>query len=230
MAEIGYDLLGAGFEDRVHPPAKVAVTLDLLTAAGIPAQEVLRGTGIAVDDLASPSTRISLSQLMSCYGNAMRLSHDPLLAFRIGSKIHISAYGMYGYAMLCSTNTRRTMEFAARYHLLATPATSISFAERDGTALWTIEPVPHPRLDPPLYAFVAELQMGIHLSLHRDIIGEQFTPATSALPAPRRRDPQRSRQRWGAWCATASRRIPWPMMQAGWTCRRRWATGRPMPP
>jgi hypothetical protein len=47
---------------------------------------------------------------------------------------------MYGYAIMCSTNFRRTMHFAVRYHQRA-PLAFISFAEAHRDGIWTIEPV-----------------------------------------------------------------------------------------
>jgi hypothetical protein len=73
---------------------------------------------VSLDALQSPSTLISRHQLIQCYRNAVALSRNPHLPYTIGSSVHLSAYGMYGYAMLCSTDFRRTMEFAVRYHQL----------------------------------------------------------------------------------------------------------------
>jgi AraC-like DNA-binding protein len=83
---------------------------------------------------------------------------------------------MYGYAMLCSTDFRRTMELAVRYHQLATPLATIAFDERDRLGTWTIDPLLHPEIDSQLYRFVTELQIATHISLHRDIMGESFQP------------------------------------------------------
>lgn len=186
MGERGPGFNGAGFEDRVYPPTKLAATLDVLAAHGIAAGSALGGTGLLPAEVQSPATRISLGQLFLCYENARRLSAEPLLAFRIGAAIHLSAYGMYGYAMLCSPDIRHTMAFAIKYHLLATPATTLAFAERNGTALWTIEPLADPQRSRALNAFVTQVQIGIHLSLHRDILGEDFVPreVTLSFEAP----------------------------------------------
>ena len=137
---------------------------------------------MSLDDLNSPATRISRNQLIQCYRNAVALSRDPHLPYTIGSSVHLSAYGMYGYAMLCSTDFRRTMEFAVRYHQLATPLATIAFHERDRIGTWTIEPLLHPRIDSLLYRFVTELQIATHISLHRDIMGESFKPREISLP------------------------------------------------
>ena len=164
----------AGFGEKAYSAAKITAVLDALVAEGVSALDALSGADVSLDDLHSHSTRISRNQLLQCYRNAVALSRDPYLPYTIGSSVHLSAYGMYGYAMLCSTDFRRTMEFAVRYHQLATPLATISFHERDRMGMWTIEPLLHPKIDLLLYRFVTELQIATHIALHRDIMGEFF--------------------------------------------------------
>jgi AraC-like DNA-binding protein len=73
------------------------------------------------------------------------------------------------------------MEFAVRYHPLATPLTAISFEENPKCAKWVIAPLPHPRMDTTVCQFVTELQIGIHVSLMRDVIGASFIPREICL-------------------------------------------------
>jgi hypothetical protein len=101
-----------GFGEKLHSATKIAALIDTLLEEGIPPGEALRGVQLRADELHLPATRISLNQMIEACRNAMRLSRDPHLAFNVGSSIHLSTYGMYGYAMLCSTDFRRTMEFA----------------------------------------------------------------------------------------------------------------------
>ena len=81
---------------------------------------------------------------------------------------------MYGFAMLSSTDFRRTMAFAVEYHQLAAPLVDVQFMEQDKVAVWTMTPFPFSLVDAPLYKFIVELQAGVHISLHRDIMGESF--------------------------------------------------------
>ena len=165
-----------GFTEKVFSAAKITAVVDKLALEGASPVDALADTDVRLSDLNSPAARISRNQLIQCYRNAIALSRDPHLAYTIGSSVHLSAYGMYGYAMLCSTDFRSTMDFAVRYHQLATPLATIAFEERDGLAIWTIEPLPHPKIDSRLYRFVTELQIATHISLHRDIMGEAFQP------------------------------------------------------
>jgi AraC-like DNA-binding protein len=174
--------------DRIYRPTKLAAVVDTLSEDGISPEEVLRGVGVAADELHSPDTLISLEQLLAGCKNAVRLSRDPSLPFRIGSMIHVSAYGMYGYAILCSTDFRKTFQFCVKYHVLAAPLVTFSFSERNGLGIWTIDPILHPVVDQQLYRFVVEMQIGVHLSLQRDVMGPSFCPKEITLTYPRTDD------------------------------------------
>jgi AraC-like DNA-binding protein len=170
-----------GFGERLHSATKIAALIDALLREGILPAEALRGVHLQADELHLPTTRVSLNQMIEACRNAMKLSRNPHLAFNVGSSIHLSTYGMYGYAMLCSTDFRRTMEFAVRYHQLATPMTNIAFEEKGRSATWVIAPLAHPQINAPLYQFVTELQIGTHISLMRDVMGASFTPTRIAV-------------------------------------------------
>lgn len=165
-----------GSDEKIHGSTKLAAVVDTLGKQDISALGVLSGVGVQPDDLHSPDTLISLRQLITACRNAIELLRDPHLPYAIGSAIHVSTYGMYGYAILCSTNFRRAMEFAAKYHPLAAPLATIAFSELEGTSAWEIEPITDRGVDPRLYRFITEMQIGIHTSLHRDIMGASFAP------------------------------------------------------
>jgi hypothetical protein len=175
--------------DRIYRPTKLAAIVDTLSEDGFSSKEILRGVGVAADELHLPETLISLEQLLAGCKNAIRLSHDPSLPFRIGTMIHVfSAYGMYGYAILCGTDFRKTFHFCVKYHVLATPLVTFSFSEREGVGIWTIDPILHSLVDQRLYRFVVEMQIGVHLSLQRDVMGPSFCPKEITLTYPQSTD------------------------------------------
>jgi len=177
-----------GFGDRVYESTKLAAVFDMLVAHGCLPDAALRGLNITPQDVHSPQARISLMQLMTVCQNAIRLSIDRHLPYRIGASIHISTYGMYGYAILCCPDFRRAMDFATRYHALAAPLATIDFREGKGQANWIIEPNLQAMGDSALYRFVAEMQIGIHISLMRDIMGPAFVPSEIELTYPQAKD------------------------------------------
>ncbi len=177
-----------GLNERVYESTKLAALFDVLVNQGCPAGEILRNVNLTVDKVHSPKSRISLAELMTACKNAIRLSSDPYLPYRIGTSIHISAYGMYGFAILCCPDFRRAMAFAELYHALAAPLATIEFTEQDGVASWVIEPDARAATDPQVYRFISEMQIGIHISLMRDMMGPAFTPDQVSVAYPEAQD------------------------------------------
>jgi AraC-like DNA-binding protein len=177
-----------GPNEKVYPVTKVATIVERLISEGVPATEALAGVSLSLTQLNSPAARVSANQVLQSYDNAIRLSRDPQFAYNAGLKFHVSTYGMYGFALLSCPNFRDTMAFAMKYHGLAAPLAEIVFKEEGGAGIWTIVPKPYPRVDDRLYRFIVELQMAIHLSLHRDVMGASFGPSelhfTFARPRP----------------------------------------------
>ncbi|TYL97788.1 AraC family transcriptional regulator [Bradyrhizobium rifense] len=176
--------LVVGMDERVYESTKLAALFDELAAQGTSAKEILRNIALQVPEVHSPKTRISLTELMTACENAIRVSNDRRLPYRIGASIHISTYGMYGFAILCCPDFRDAMSFAWRYHSLAAPLATIEFREEKGFASWTIEPNARAAIDPRVYRFIAEMQIGIHISLMRDIMGAAFVPDHISLTYP----------------------------------------------
>ena len=181
-------MIEIGWEQRMYPAAKIAIVVDALAAEAVAIADALRRTSLSPSDLRSPTTLVSVNQVIEAYRNAVRLSRAPHFAFETGLKTHVSHYGMYGFAILSSMNFRETMHFAVKYHQLATPVVKLQFREEAGRVDWTIDPLPHPAIDARLYRFIVETQFGILVSLHRDIMGSAFHPAaldvTFAAPEP----------------------------------------------
>ena len=173
-----------GLRERVYEPTKLAALFDILVDQGCPPREILKNVNLTADEVHSPKSRISLADLTTASKNAIRLSSDRHLPYRVGASIHISTYGMYGFAILCCPDFRRTMAFAAQYHELAAPLATIEFNEEKGFGSWTIEPNVHAAIDPQVYRFITEMQIGIHISLMRDIMGAAFTPDQITLAYP----------------------------------------------
>ena len=146
------DRLIVGLNERVYESTKLAALFDALVDQGCPAGEILGNVKLTVDEVHSPKARISLAELMTACKNAIRLSSDPHLPYRIGTSIHISAYGMYGFAILCCPDFRKAMAFAELYHALAAPLATIEFTEDDGREL-AIEPNARAAAGPQIYRF-----------------------------------------------------------------------------
>jgi AraC-like DNA-binding protein len=174
-------MVKAGSNERIYSAAKVAAIVEALAAEGVSAVAALEGVGVSLDTLNSPMTRVALDQIIECYHNAARLTRDPHFALRLGLKVHVADYGMYGFALLSGTDFRKSMKAAVTYHRLVAPLAEIVFHEDGERASWLMTPIPHPRIDAQMYRFLVELQIGTHWSLMRDVMGPSFAPQEIAV-------------------------------------------------
>lgn len=173
-------------DSPINPPHKIGVLLEILSEEGITAEAVLAGSGIDLHQVDNPATRISARQLLAVFANAQRLSQDPTLAIRAGKRIHITHFGLYGYALLSSATPRDAVDFALRYRPLAAPLIGLAFDEIDGSPVWTFTDILSLGMESALFRFVMEFQFGTQLSLHGDILGGPVTPSgiCAVYPAP----------------------------------------------
>jgi len=176
---------GFGPTEKVYPVVELAAVIEAMSQEGIPHQGMLARMRLSKAALTSPRTRISLEQLLDCFAYAAGHARDPFFAYRAGLRLHVSAFGAYGFAILSSTEYRQTMSFAETYHRLVTPLTDIHFREESGCGLWSFIPVVDKRIDAFVYRFIIEMVFGIAISLHRDIMGPSFRPRELRFAYPK---------------------------------------------
>jgi Arabinose-binding domain of AraC transcription regulator, N-term len=92
-------MIEIGWGQKIYPAAKIAIVVDALAAEGVPVADALRRTSLSPSDLRSPTTQVSVNQVIESYRNAIRFSRNPHFAFEAGLKTHVSSYGMYGFAI-----------------------------------------------------------------------------------------------------------------------------------
>lgn len=174
--------------DRRYSPTKLAVLVDVASALGVDAAVVLDGTGLDAAAVADPFTLTSSLQFVTAARNAIRAYDGTDLGVRVGSRLHASSYGMYGYALLCSTSLAHTFDSAVKYHQLANRVLAIRWVEHDGIASWLF-PDPHevalPDLDTALYRFLIDLQFAVHVTIIKDVMGAWCVPARAHFAQPR---------------------------------------------
>lgn len=190
-------VLSVGFNDNVYPTNTLVPLVDLLVQEGISQTQALEGTHLSPSALREVATRVSPSQIAQLYRNAIRLSGDVHFAFHAGEHIHVSTYGLYGFAILSSNSVREACDFALRYHQLVSPLVHVAFGEQAPYAVWSFVPIAHPTVDEALGRFIAELQVSIGISLYRDVIGPHFVPTQVHLPFAKPHDADTYEQMYG---------------------------------
>jgi AraC-like DNA-binding protein len=174
-----------GPSQKVFPVVKIAKVVEALEAEGVSPAAAIAGLELSEAELDSPQTRVSADQIMTSYRNALTCSRNPCFAFDVGSKFHISTYGIYGLALLSAVDFRQAVAFAVQYHQLTAPLVAIEFDEQPPLAAWSMRVFPFPQVDAALHDFIIDLQVGAHLCLHRDVMGPAFRLAQVQLVSAR---------------------------------------------
>jgi len=172
---------------RIHPVQRIAAVVAALRDEGIAPSSALAGTGLKVGDLASGATRVSYRQVEKVFRNAIQLSHGSDIAFRAGQRMHVNAYGMYGYALLSSPTRAEGIDFTAKYGRALGMVAEVVFSRDDETATYTFKSVLYRDPSDDLYRFALEFALATCLTMCRDIYGQsfKFTNLHIVYPTPR---------------------------------------------
>src|ERR1700728_1636871 len=126
------------WNEKRYAPYKLAALVEVLNEQGIVPEASLSGTGLSPESLYQPHILTSVRQYITVCHNALNLSKDPETPFRVGSRIPLSAYGMYGFALVCSPTIREYFQVAVKYHRLATPLLSMLWREEKDSVSWVL--------------------------------------------------------------------------------------------
>ncbi len=147
---------------------KLNFIADVLAKNGVCLAFLLKDTGILPDELSDPNYIIHKEQIVAFYRNVLSLK-IPTLSILLGASIKVNDYGLYGCTLLCCKGLRSTLEFAVRYHNLATKtvAMSLNVDEASGYSYFRFE---DSLFANDLIEFNIEFQCVIVLSLVRECL------------------------------------------------------------
>ncbi|WP_296254289.1 MULTISPECIES: AraC family transcriptional regulator [unclassified Pseudomonas] len=80
--------------------------------------ECLAAGGLAPCDLHNPRSRLSLNQHALIHAAFNRSSGNSLLGLEVGKRLHLTSYGIVGFALLSSATLREALDVAAQFGLL----------------------------------------------------------------------------------------------------------------
>lgn len=185
---------------RIFAPYKLAILLDTALDHGIPAETVLAGVALTPGQVHDPHTRTSVKQYLAACENIVAAGPDPDIAFDVGAKLHLSAYGMYGYALMCSPTMREFVDFAVRYHLLATPMLRLEWRQEGDLAIWRFTEIYRDAMSFPARSFLVRQQMMMTATHMRDVLGVDVAPSRALFGLPDDGQSAHSARRLGCLC------------------------------
>lgn len=183
MGEEQTDIDGAtgrvGFpalNQRLFAPFKLATVIDTVASRGITPEVVLDRTGLSLQEVRDPHTLTSIGQYLTACENIVSAGAQFADAFAIGSRLHLSAYGMYGYALMCSPTMREFFDFAVRYQPLATPTVRLGWRAEGDLAIWRFQEIYRDVMSSELRTFLIRQQMKMTYTHIRDTAGSDNLP------------------------------------------------------
>jgi AraC-like DNA-binding protein len=162
--------------ERIYAPYKIAALVEVLAEQGIAPEASLKGSGVSPEQLYDASALTSVRQYAAVCHNAVSLSCTADTAFKVGARLHLSAYGMYGYALMSCLSLRDFFRLGVKYHRLATPTLEIEWMEHPDRAVWMF---PDALISSPsreLKEFLIEQQFSAHVTHIRDVAGRDCSP------------------------------------------------------
>lgn len=176
--------------ERIYAPYKIAALVEVLSEQGIAPELSLRGSDVSPEQIHDAATLTSVRQYAIVCQNAVALSCSADTPFEVGARLHLSAYGMYGYALLSCLSMRDFFRLGVKYHRLATPTLDIEWREQPDHVVWMF---PDALISSPsreLKEFLIEQQFSAHVTHIRDVAGRDCSPieACFSYPAPAHAD------------------------------------------
>lgn len=165
----------SNFEQRIYAPQTIAAIVAELAAQGHAASAALDGTGLTEAQLGLHTTKVSYRQLDRVVRNALGLTDDPAIALRVGQRMHVTAYGMYGYALLSSATYAEATTFSGRYIRVIGPFCDITLSNDGAAATCVFEPLYWPNRTEDVHRFAVEFALSAHLTVTRDWAGDWFS-------------------------------------------------------
>lgn len=103
---------------------KIFSTAEILAAANVcgcdepQLSQCLAAGGLSLSDLHNPQSRISLNQHAQIHAAFHDTCNNPLLSLEVGKRLHLTSYGIVGFALLSSATLREALAVAAQFGLL----------------------------------------------------------------------------------------------------------------
>ena len=165
-------------------PIRIQKYLNVISALGLPAPDVLRGSGIDETRLQDSRYLIDTAQCQAVIANVLRLSPDSGIALKFGYETKPLDHGVMGYAVMTCRSMRQTGELWTQYsESLVGVLSKLVMEERED---WVEMVIVRPTRADPLFIFCVEEQLAMFYQIGRTLTGTDpvVRRMTFSYPAP----------------------------------------------
>lgn len=160
------------FLDFRRSITSVRLMVDYGVERGVAIGELLEGSGVSQALLMNPNTEVTATQELQVIWNIVEKFDDVAsVAREIGQRYHCSAYGLWGYGLMCSATAGDALQLALRFLPLTYAYTVISYHEEHDMSILDFG---DPQLDCRLKQFVVIRDMAAATVLMQELMGESF--------------------------------------------------------
>ncbi|KRW80711.1 AraC family transcriptional regulator [Marinobacter sp. P4B1] len=162
------------FDEYRRGITSARLMVDYFQAQGASVTRLLAGTGLAVGDLNDPNTDILARQELRLVANILAQVPDAQSqAAALGNRYHFSAYGLWGYGLVCCNTAAQALSLALNYLPLTYAFSGIGYREEGDKGFLCFTPPP---LEPEVSQFVLARDMVAAALLVRELL-EQYRNA-----------------------------------------------------
>ncbi|MCW2268992.1 Urease operon transcriptional activator [compost metagenome] len=147
----------------------VSLVLQAFEGDDTNAQALLEGSGISLADLGRADSRITTRQELQVCANAVARRRE--VGLELGRRMHVSCYGMLGYALLSSATLGDALQLAMQYPALLGTLFQLRLVD-DGRRIWFS--ASEYGEDPHLAAFNAEFCLTSLKVICDDLLGQSL--------------------------------------------------------
>lgn len=141
--------------------------LQLAAEHGLSAEPCLQGCGLHAKALDDPQLQITAAQELQLVGNLVKhLGHIPALGLSAGLRYPLSAYGIWGFALLTSPNFRAVADWVSRFMDLSYAFVQFRFTD-SADGLWVTLHDEH--LPPAVRRFLLERDLAACCNILREL-------------------------------------------------------------
>jgi AraC-like DNA-binding protein len=171
-----------GQRHHTVPVALLRQLVELLQRWHIPAEELLTGTGVALESLQDPFERLAAETMNELLQRARELTGEPALGYYLGLQKRTSVYGFLGFAVTSAPTLGEALALALRYAPMHSTALTLEL-RREGE-LAALHVHEHMDFGPARDIVLISLMVGLHaigcsLTARRqsDVLVELAVPA-----------------------------------------------------
>jgi AraC-like DNA-binding protein len=121
------------------PGAYLRELVELVARWKVAPEALFAGLPITHAQLADPATRVPLRVCEAIVARAHQLTHEPALAFYVGTQMRLSSHGFLGFAAMTASTVREALDLAARFASTRTPVIGLALYVEGKRASLVIE-------------------------------------------------------------------------------------------